>query len=45
MDFSFGYCSKADGDIRLCVDMRRANQVVERENHSLPTMEDILPHL
>lgn len=32
-------------DIRVCVDMRRANQAVERENHPLPTMEDLLPEL
>lgn len=33
------------GDVRICVDMRRANMAVERENHPLPTMEDFLPHL
>lgn len=32
-------------DIRICVDMRRANEAVERENHPLPTFEDFLPHL
>lgn len=32
-------------DIRLCIDMRRANEAVERENYPLPTMEDFLPHL
>lgn len=31
--------------IRICVDMRRANEAVERENHPLPTFEDLLPHL
>lgn len=36
---------KQDGDIRICVDMKRANQAVERENHPLPTMENLLPHL
>ncbi|XP_062541036.1 uncharacterized protein K02A2.6-like [Armigeres subalbatus] len=34
-----------DGDVRICVDMRRANEAVERENHPLPTFEDFLPHL
>ncbi|XP_055644348.1 uncharacterized protein K02A2.6-like [Toxorhynchites rutilus septentrionalis] len=34
-----------DGDVCLCVDMRRANEAVERENHPLPTFEDFLPHL
>lgn len=32
-------------DIRICVDMRRANEAVERENHPLPTFEDFLPHI
>lgn len=35
---------KAD-DVRICIDMRRANEAVLRENHPLPTMEDFLPHL
>lgn len=35
---------KIDG-VRVCVDMRRANQAVERENHPLPTIEDFLPHM
>lgn len=32
-------------DIRICVDMRQVNTVIERENHPLPTMDDCLPHL
>lgn len=36
---------KDEGDVRICVDMRRANEAVERENHPLPTFEDFLPHL
>lgn len=32
-------------DIRICVDMRRANQAADRENHPLPTFEDFLPRL
>lgn len=32
-------------DVRVCVDMRCANQAVKRENHPLPTFEDFLPHL
>lgn len=32
-------------DVRICVDMRRANEAVERENHPLPTIEDFLPDL
>ena len=33
---------KADGDIRICVDMRRANSVRERERHPIPTIEEVL---
>lgn len=36
---------KDGNDIRICVDMRQANLVIERENHPLPTMDDCLPHL
>lgn len=36
---------KADDDLRICVDMRRANEAVLRENHPLPSFEDFLPHL
>lgn len=32
-------------DIRICVDMRRANEAIDRENHPLPTFDDFLPHL
>lgn len=36
---------KDDDDIRVCVDMRRVNLVIERENHPLPSMDDFLPQL
>lgn len=32
-------------DVRICIDMRRANEAIQRENHPLPTMEDFLPHI
>lgn len=32
-------------DVRICVDMRRANMAIERENHPLPTLDDFLPQL
>lgn len=32
-------------DIRICVDMRRANEAIVRENYPLPTIETFLPHL
>lgn len=31
---------KNDGDIRLCVDLRRLNEAIERELHPLPNFED-----
>ncbi|XP_038221597.1 uncharacterized protein K02A2.6-like [Zerene cesonia] len=36
---------KADGDVRLCIDMRRANLAIKRENHPLPTMDQLLPKI
>ena len=33
---------KADGDIRICVDMGRANMAIERERHPIPTIEEVL---
>lgn len=36
---------KKNGEIRICVDMKRANEAVDRENHPLPTIEDFLPQL
>lgn len=34
---------KDNGQLRLCVDMRRANRAIQRLNHPLPVFEDILP--
>lgn len=34
---------KDNGEVRLCVDMRRANTAIQRENHPLPTMDQLLP--
>lgn len=36
---------KNNGDLRLCVDLRRLNSQIEREKHPLPTFETIMPHL
>ncbi|CAK1595187.1 unnamed protein product [Parnassius mnemosyne] len=36
---------KDNGDIRLCVDMRRANTAILRENHTLPSMDHLLPKI
>ena len=36
---------KNTGDVRICVDMRRANTAILRENHPLPTMDKLLPKM
>ena len=33
---------KGQNDIRLCVDMRRANEAIIRERHPIPTVEEVL---
>lgn len=35
---------KENGEVRICLDMRRANEAIVRENHPLPTMDQLLPH-
>lgn len=32
-------------DVRICVDMKKANEAVARENYPLPTIDDFLPTL
>lgn len=32
---------KSDGDTRIVIDMRRANQAIERYNHSMPLIEEL----
>lgn len=36
---------KSDGDVRICIDMSQANKAIVRENHPLPTLDDIWPQL
>ena len=36
---------KADGDIRICVDMRRANEAIARDRHPILTIEQVLYEL
>ena len=33
---------KTDGDVRICLDMRRANSAIEWERHPIPTIEEVL---
>ena len=33
---------KSDGDVKVCVDMRRANEAIIRERHPIPTVEQHL---
>ncbi|KAK3717696.1 hypothetical protein QZH41_001100 [Actinostola sp. cb2023] len=36
---------KANGEIRLCVDMRRANEAIIRERHPIPHVDEVLHSL
>ena len=36
---------KSDGDVRVCVNMRRANEAIIREKHPIPTVEKLLHDL
>ena len=36
---------KGDRDVRVCVDMRRANEAIVREGHPIPTEEELLHNL
>lgn len=36
---------KSDGEIRLCVDMRRANVAIRREHYPLPTFDSLMVKL
>jgi len=36
---------KADSNIRLCLDIKQANQAIKRERHVIPKMEDLIQDL
>ena len=36
---------KEDANVRVCVDMRRANRAINREHHPIPTIEEVLHNL
>ncbi|XP_064635764.1 uncharacterized protein K02A2.6-like [Lineus longissimus] len=36
---------KPSGDIRLCLDMRRANEAIKREKHPVPTVDETLQEI
>jgi len=33
---------KKSGEVRICVDMREANKVFQREKHLMPTIDDLI---
>lgn len=35
---------KKNDEVRVCIDMRRVNEAIIRENHPLPTMNEMLPN-
>jgi transposase InsO family protein len=39
------FVPKSNGSIRLCVDMRAANQAIQRTRHAVPTVDEILSDL
>ena len=36
---------KADGGVRLCIDMREPNKSIKREKHIIPTLDDLISDL
>ena len=40
-----GVAPKASGDIRLCVDMRKANAAIIRKRIPIPTVDEVLENL
>ena len=37
--------TEKNGEIRICVDMRKANEAIKRERHITPTIDDITSKL
>ena len=36
---------KPNNEIRLCIDMRRANEAIQRERHPIQTIDEVLQEL
>ena len=37
--------SKKNKGVRICIDMRKANEAIQRIKHPMPTMDDLIPYL
>ena len=45
MGLTFSHNSKKNGEVPMCVDMRRANKAINRERHPSQTIDDFIHNL
>ena len=43
--YPLSFVPKSEGDIRLCINMLRANKAILRERHPIPVVDEILQSL